>query len=252
MEDTSSRIHDEQRFEAAAAAVRSEPERTDRWDEVEALGEPLQRAAEVAALYREILAQDLTPEAAAVVGQRAVAFFEEWFPGDESALVDVLQRVLAVQPDNGWAFQRLTAVLTLRERWTELLALYDRTLLAPVGETRRVQILGEAADIARDFAGQPDRAVDYMQQLLALQPSDTRLEAALERLLEKLGRWRDLIALYKRRIDLLGREATEGLPVRIAELWLDRLHQPEEALEEIRHLLEDSPGDRDGWALLER
>lgn len=252
MADNSSRIPDEKGFDSAAAAVRSEPERADRWDEVEALGEPEGRAAAVAALYREILAKDLTPAAASVVGQRAVAFFEEWFPGDEAALSEVLQRVLAVQPDDDWAFQRLTAVLTLSERWSELLALYDRSLAAQIAEARRIQILEEATDIARDFAGQPDRAVDYMQQLLALRPGDNRLEAALERLLEKQGRWRDLIALYRRRIELLGREATAGLPLRIAETWLDRLSQPGEALEQVRSLLADSPADGDAWALLER
>lgn len=252
MADTLTRIHDEQGFQAAAAAVRSEPERLERWDELEATGESLQRAGDVAALYREVLAQDLTPAAASVVGRRAASFLEEWFPGDEAALVAVLRRVLAVQPDDGWAFLRLTATLTLAERWDDLLALYDQTLIAPIGEARRTQLLEEAADIARDFAGQPDRAVDYMQQLLALRSSDVRLEAALERLLEKQGRWRDLVALYKRRIELQGREATEGLPVRIAELWLDKLGQPDQALEEIRGLLDESPGDRDGCALLER
>ncbi|MFY0540347.1 tetratricopeptide repeat protein [Nannocystis pusilla] len=182
-----------------------------------------------------------------------MAFFEEWFPGDEAALTEVLRRVLAVQPGDGWAFQRLTGVLTLNERWSELLALYDQVLAAgTLDEARRIGILEEATDIARDFAGQPDHAVDYMQQLLALRPSDTRLEAALERLLEKQARHRDLISLYKRRIGLQGREATAGLPVKIAELWLDRLAQPGEALEELRGLLKDDVGNRDAWALLER
>ncbi|MCY1058477.1 tetratricopeptide repeat protein [Nannocystis sp. SCPEA4] len=252
MADTSSRIPDEKGFDSAAAAVRSEPERADRWDQVEALGEPLERAAAIAALYSEILAKELTPAAATVVGQRAVAFFEEWFPEDEAALTEALRRVLAVVPDDEWAFQRLTAVLTLNERWSELLALYDQTLKAPIAEARRIQILEEATDIARDFAGQPDHAVDYMHQLLGLRPADARLEAALERLLEKQSRHRDLISLYKRRIGLLGREASEGLPVKIAELWLDRLAQPGEALEEVRGLLQGNPADQAGWALLER
>jgi hypothetical protein len=250
MADTPTHVHDD--FRTARAAARGEPERTERWDTVEALGERAGRADDVAALYRDVLAQDLAPTAIGVVGRRAAAFIEEWFPGDDAALSSVLRRVLSVQPDDQWAFLRLTAALTLAERWEDLLALYDQTLVAPVGEARRVQLLEEAADAARDFAGQPDRAVGYMQQLLELRPSDTRLEAALERLLEKQGRWRDLVNLYKRRIELQGREATEGLPIRIAKTWLDRLHAPEQALEEVRHLLADSPGDRDGWALLER
>lgn len=250
MADTATHVHDD--FQTARAAARGEPERNERWDAVEALGERAGRADDVAALYRDVLAQDLAPTAIGAVGRRAAAFIEEWFPGDDGQLSAVLRRVLAVQPDDSWAFLRLTAALTLAERWDDLLALYDQTLVAPVGEARRVQLLEEAADAARDFAGQPDRAVGYMQQLLELRPSDTRLEAALERLLEKQGRWRDLVNLYKRRIELQGREATEGLPIRIAEIWLDKLHAPDEALEEVRRLLADSPGDRDGWALLER
>jgi tetratricopeptide (TPR) repeat protein len=243
---------DDQALAAALAAARSEPDKSEHWELAEQLAEVLQRVDEVASAYREALAHDLSPEVAEALGRRAAAFHEAWLGDDNASLARVLLRVLAVQPGAEWAFAQLTAVYTLAERWQELLALYDQTLVAPVGEARRVQLLEEAANIARDFAGQADRAVDYMQQLLALRPSDERLEASLERLLERQNRWGDLIALWKRRIELQGREATAGLQARIAEAALDRLHAPELALEEARTLLADTPADREGTTLLER
>ncbi|MBK9754663.1 MAG: tetratricopeptide repeat protein [Nannocystis sp.] len=243
---------DDQALAAALAAARSEPEKNDHWALAEQLAEILQRVDEVAAAYREALAHDLSPDAIERLGRRAAAFHEAWLGDDNASLARVLLRVLAVQPGAEWAFAQLTAVYTLRERWTDLLAVYDQTLVAPVGEARRVQLLEEAANIARDFAGQADRAVGYMQQLLGLRPGDERLEASLERLLERQGRWGDLVALWKRRIELLGREATAGLQARIAEASLDRLHDPALALEEVRTLLQESAGDREGTALLER
>jgi tetratricopeptide (TPR) repeat protein len=243
---------DDQALAAALAAARSDPEKQDNWALAEQLAEILQRVDEVAAAYREALAHDLSPDAIERLGRRAAAFHEAWLGDDNASLARVLLRVLAVQPGADWAFAQLTAVYTLRERWTDLLALYDQTLVAPIGEARRVQLLEEAANIARDFAGQADRAVGYMQQLLALRPNDERLEASLERLLERQSRWGDLVALWKRRIELFGREATAGLQARIAEASLDRLHNPALALEEVRTLLSDSPGDGEGSALLER
>ena len=243
---------DDQALAAALAAARSEPEKQDNWALAEQLAEILQRVDEVAAAYREALAHDLSPDAIERLGRRAAAFHEAWLGDDNASLARVLLRVLAVQPGADWAFSQLTAVYTLRERWADLLALYDQTLIAPVGEARRVHLLEEAANIARDFAGQADRAVGYMQQLLALRPGDERLEASLERLLERQSRWGDLVALWKRRIELQGREATAGLQARIAEASLDKLHDPALALEEVRTLLGDSPGDAEGSALLER
>ncbi|MBL9099402.1 MAG: tetratricopeptide repeat protein [Myxococcales bacterium] len=243
---------DDQAFAAALAAARNEPENEAHWALAEQLGEVLQRVDEVAATYREALEHNLSPEVAGNLGRRAAAFHETWLGDDNASLARVLLRVLAVVPDAEWAFVKLTSVYTLAERWSDLLALYDQTLVAPIGEARRVQVLEEAAHIARDFAGQADRAVDYMHQLLGLRPSDERLEASLERLLERQERWSDLIALWKRRIELKGREETPGLQARIAETALDRLHAPDAALDEVRTLLSESEGDREGCLLLER
>ena len=243
---------DDQALAAALAAARSEPSKHEHWDLAEQLGEAHQQVDEVAAAYRDALAHKLPADVIDELGRRAADFHETWLGDDNSSLTDVLLRVLAAQPKAEWAFAKLTSVYTLRERWSELLDLYDRTLAAPVDEPRRLQLLEEAADIARDFASQADRAVGYMHQLLTLRPGDERLEASLERLLERQERWRDLVALWKRRLQLQGPAANPGLQARIAEASLDRLHDPAAALAEARALLQAEADDRGAVALLER
>ncbi len=244
--------NDDQALADALAAARSAPDTQAHWDLAEELGEVHQSVDEVAAAYREVLAQNLSPAVIDRLGRRAAAFHESWLGDDNASLTDVLLRVLAVQPQAEWAFAKLTSVYTLRERWKEVLDLYDRTLAAAVPERRRLQLLEEAADIARDFANQEDRAVGYMQQLLTLRPDDERLEASLERLLERQDRWPDLVALWKRRLQLHGREANPGLQARIAEAALDRLDDPAAALTEARTLLQEDGNDGAGATLLER
>src|SRR5690606_11239615 len=76
---------------------------------------------------------------------------------------------------------------------------------------------------------------------------------ALERLLEKHERWRELIDLWEREIDhaKVGRAA---LRVKIATVWLDRLADPSRALDTLRLLFAeaDRARDDDASALLER
>lgn len=239
------------RLTKVLGAAELSPEEEANWDELEELAESLQRPDEVAALYRSVLARSLPPPLAERIGRRALGFHEEWF-GDESPhLVEVLTRVLDVDPRADWALQRATVVLTVRERWGDLLGIYDRALRAATEDWRRISLLEEASQLAKDFAHEPDRAIDYQKQLLTLRPSDAQLIASLERLLEKQGRWQELIDLWRKRIADGDDEAT-SLRERIADVYLDQLHDAQSALEACRELIAQSSSISHAVALLER
>ncbi len=242
----------EQSLDVAMAALRNSPAQWSIWDRAERLAVTLQRTDDVANLYREVLAGDLTADVALKVGERAAHFHEEWAGDDSGAMITVLQKVLSLDPGAVWAFDQLTAVLTLAGRWDDLLALYDRALTATNDRDRRMMILDEASGIAKDFAGQVTRAIRYMQQLVPLRPEDEQLAASLERLLEREGRWQDLIDLWRERGTLLGQDAPAGLRIQIATCFVDRLGRPADALVELQDLLDEHPGDRGGRLLLER
>lgn len=242
----------EEQFAGALAAAEASPEDEGQWDLLEELAGELQRPDEVGALYRKVLAGDLGGALAASIGQRAAQFHEEWFSEDSPQLAEVLTRVLELDPTAEWALQRVTVVMTVGERWTELLSLYDRALSATSDKARREQLLDEAASLAKDFAGAPDRAIDYLSQLLALRPSDAQLVSSLERLLERQGRWEELIALWRTRLEGLSARDALAIRERIAACYLDDLTDAGACLAEVRALLDDGADAAPNLALLER
>lgn len=237
--------------QAAEAAIAS-PDNPEAWDRLEDLAASMQRPDDVAAAYRQVLAAEISRSLATQVGQRAMRFFDEWFGDDPQQLVGVLDRVLAIDPGAEWAFKRLTVVLTVAGRWDDLLSAYDRSLAATQDRERRVELLDEAAQAAKEFAGSPERAIKYLQQLHQIRPTDTQLSSQLERLLERQERWADLIDMWKERLGRMSREEVNRTRERIAEVYLDRLGDPQRALTEIESLLATGADDAASVKMLER
>lgn len=242
----------EERLASALQAAEASPEDESHWELLEELAGELQRPDEVAELYRKVLGQELSHELADSLGKRAAEFHEEWFSEDAPQLAEVLTRVLERDPTAEWALQRVTVVMTVSERWGELLGLYDRALAATRDAARREQLLDEAASLAKDFAGAPDRAIDYLTQLLELRPSDAQLVSSLERLLERQERWQELIALWRKRLEGLSAADALAMRERIATCYLDDLGDAGACLAEVRALLEDGADPTANLALLER
>src|SRR5690606_38785709 len=117
---------------------------------------------------------------------------------------------------------------------------------------QRKTLLDDAAHVAKDFADAPGRAVDYMQALLELEPGNVKLASSIERLLERQRRFEDLIELWQTQIPRLSVEEGRATRVRIAAVFLDHLEAAGPALDELRSLLDESPGHADGCAQLER
>jgi thioredoxin-like negative regulator of GroEL len=179
---------------------------------------------------------------ALAVGARAIAFHDEWSP-DEEAVTDLLTRLAAIDASADWVLSRLSLAYATAQRWDELLALYDRALAAIPPGDRRTGLLAEAARVAKDCAGQIDRAVGYLEQLFAARPADAQAAATLERLLKQQKRFRELVDLWTARLARIPEAEVPELRVRIATTWLSSLSDPAAALAAVEPLFE-----RDGGA----
>ncbi|MCS6799895.1 MAG: tetratricopeptide repeat protein, partial [Myxococcota bacterium] len=237
---------------AALDAVRRAPDKHALWDRLEDLATAAQRPDEVAELYRETLSADLPKDLALAIGRRAAQWHEEWLGETAPELTEVLERVFAIDSNAEWAFQRLTVLYAAQARWDRLLALYDRAIESVAGGPRRAALLDEAARIAKDFAGDTDRAIRYLGALSALRPEDSGLAASLERLLEKHGRWTELIALWRGRLERLARPEAFAVRRRIALCLLEAVGDARAALDELERALGDGDGSEQTVALLER
>lgn len=234
----------------ALQAVRRDATDDASWDAIDEAARQADDPDAAAQLYREILEQVSSPAIASSLGQRAVAFHDEWFE-ETAPLIALLERVLSVDASATWAFERLSLLLTMAERWSELLAQYDRALAATNDATWKAALLDEGSRIAKDFAGDLERANDYLKQLVLLRPEDGQLAASLERRLEQQGKHLDLIQVWQARLPVLNEEQALGVRVRIAERYLD-LGEVGAALERGEALLGMSNGAPPATAILER
>jgi len=241
-----------QSFAAALRAVELAPQNEDAWNHAEDLAEDLERPDDVANTYRNLLEHDLKGDHWSFVAKRAADFFDAWYGDDPDAMSGLLLRIIERDPQAKWAFERATLVLTIAERWDELLRLYDRFLGATREPAERRRLLDDAAHVAKDFAHRPDRAIDYMQMQLALDPGNAALAAASERLLEREQRWTDLVELWQKRVPELDAPAARKTRLRIATALLDHLGAPDPALAELTRLVDEVPGHPEACAQLER
>lgn len=242
----------EESFAAALAACRGAPEDADAWTRAEELADALQRPDDLAAVWREVLEGPLSRPLRQELARRAARFHDEWFGDDPDTMGSLLTRIIELDPEAQWAFERFVVVLTVAERWDALLDVYDRALSHTSDSQRRLQLLDEAAHLAKDFAGDPGRAVDYMQLQLELDPTNAGLIAGIERLLERQRRWEDLIELWQGRVLDMPTAEARATRIRIATTFIDQLDAPGPALDELRALVDESPGHAEGCRQLER
>jgi len=239
-------------FKEAAAAVKHSPHAVSAWEEVESLAADLDKPDDIVALYNEALGGAVEPQVAEMIGERAGGFCDEWFGDDPMVLEKILVRVTKLAPASDTALQRLSVIYTVAERWADALGLYDRAVGATKDKLRRVRLLREAAQLAKDVANQPDKAIGYYQTLLPLTPDDAQISQSLERLLERHERWPDLISLWESRLEGQSKKDREKSRARIASVWLDNLTDPQRALAATKPLLAEAEDDREPCKLLER
>ncbi len=241
-----------QSFAAALAAVENNPANVEAWDHIESLADSLDRPDEVGVAYRDVLTGDIDGDTWKVLAPRAARFHEEWFGDSPNEMMGVLRPILDRDPTADWAFERLLLVLTNAERWDDLLDQYDHALQHTRETKARARLLDDAAHTAKDFAKRPGRAVDYMQLQLELDPGNLKLALNIERLLARQNRWEDLVELWQNRLPELPGPEARTARLRVAQISLDHLEAAGPALDELRTLVDESPGHPEACAELEK
>ncbi|WP_437809205.1 tetratricopeptide repeat protein [Sorangium sp. So ce1078] len=246
-------------LEVALRAVSELPGELALWDRLEELGRRAKQPERVAAAHAAALddaGAALPPDVIEEIGRRAVEHHEEWFDAPEAALA-LLRRLVELVPGSLWGFERLKLAYNAAERWEDLFALYDAMLERTSAPDERIFLLEDAAAVARDLAGDGERTMRYLEQLLPLQ-DDARTRAALERLYERHGRHRPLIDLLTAELPRLSGDGAERLRERIALLWIEGVGDAASALPVVEQLLDESLAPRAprapgaAFALLER
>ena len=209
----------------------------------------------LAELYESLAEDTHTPEAAADLLMEVGAIRER--QGSAARAEAQYRRILGMRPDDAAARARLEALYRTGQRWVELAAsLEERTdprLGTAAPEAERPALLRELASIYDGHLAHPHDAIDTLERLRQLAPTDVGVLRDLGDLYGKVGRWSKVIEAHGRI-----NEIAEGTPEardalrRIAAVYEQELELPERAIETLQQLVAQWPDDVEALGVLDR
>ncbi|MBI5533423.1 MAG: tetratricopeptide repeat protein [Deltaproteobacteria bacterium] len=234
-------------------AVAEFPEELVLWNRASDLAGAAQRPSELAKAYKDAL--EATPPLADAIEvelcERAASLHDELL-GDQDGAIPYLNRVLARQPANDRAFLRLKQILTGRERWADLEALYAQSVTGTTDPVRRVELLAEVAIVCEEIIEDAPKAIDYYERILEIDTLHEPSVLALEKLYASEKRYEKLVQLLEHRLETAAGAEVVEIKLRLGSLQLDNLANPARALPHVEDVLRIEPNQRDARALVER
>ena len=177
--------------------------------------------------------------------------------GNTYEAIDAWTHVAREYPDHAPAFANLARLYEAVGQWSKVIESLTRELDVVDGEGKSGQA---RARVIRKRIGQifdrelelPERAIEAYGAVYDADPADDEAAQALERLYEKLGRWKELEALMGRRSDRADKPTRQALLERRAQILSERLGDHAGAAAALRQLRKLHPEDDELAARLER
>ncbi|HZS37808.1 MAG TPA: tetratricopeptide repeat protein [Polyangia bacterium] len=208
------------------------------------------------------------PELASLLERRMGGLMERMPPGEPRRLraielahvyqdlgntyeaISAWRRVADEAPDYAQSFAELARLYESVGQWSKVIEALTRELdLAdaggPAGQARARELRRRVGEIFEKELELPDRAIEAYAALHDADPNDAGADEALERLYEKLGRHRELEALYARRTAraTADPEGRAKLLEKRASLLAERIGDFEAAAQVLRQLKRLRPDD---------
>jgi tetratricopeptide (TPR) repeat protein/serine/threonine protein kinase len=208
--------------DAALAALADLYRKSQQWTE---LGQVLVRRADVAAPR---LARDLRAEAAELLAVRL----------DDAALAEeMFQAVLAEDPGHARAGAGLADLLRARGEPRRALEVLEARALAQTGEEKRRQIL-QLAEAWETELDRLDIAERLYRSVLAEEPKHLDALRGVDRILNRAGRYRELVDVLRDEIELAVTPRQKvGLLERLAAIYDEEYLDPAKAAEALEQAL---------------
>jgi tetratricopeptide (TPR) repeat protein len=242
-------------FDVIARAAGEFPVELSLWDRLAVLSGRTGRAQALVDAIAVVVPSDgptgLPEHVEVDLAERAATLFDEKL-GDVDRARPYLQRMLARQPGSDRAFQRLKQILTTREQWSELEALYEQVVSATTDVARRTELLAEVALVAEEITGDRPKAIGYYERILEVDPFHDQAISSLDNLYAAEQRWDRLAQLLERRLQGAAGEEKLDLEQRLGTLLFAKLGDASGALTYLERVLRERPSAVEARQLVEK
>lgn len=184
---------------------------------------------------------------------REAAALAESALGDVATATSCFEKILEADPSDGHALDELVRLEAAAGRHARVAELLVRRIDVETDPDARVRMRKLLARTHGDHLGDVEAAIEAWRGALDEEATDLESIAALEVLYEKTDRWGELEELIQRRLDIAETPADRiAARVRLARLADQRLGRREEAIEQLREILDEDPGNPEALDELER
>lgn len=156
----------------------------------------------------------------------------------------VLRQVLEDDDADLWALEELTRVREAAGDWAEATKLLLRRAERAENAAEGASLRHAAAEATRDKLGDAAAATKLYEELLDGDATDTRASTALRGLYEQAGKAKELGRLLERLVDVATSAADRNaLRIELARLQSEKLGAATEAMDTLRAVLDEEPGN---------
>lgn len=184
---------------------------------------------------------------------REAAALAESALGDAATATSCFEKILEADPSDGHALDELVRLEAAAGRHARVAELLVRRIDVETDPDARVRMRKQLARTQGDHLGDVEAAIEAWRGALDEEATDLESIGALEVLYEKTDRWGELEELFQRRLDIAETPADRiAARVRLARLADQRLGRREEAIDQLREILDEDPGNAEALDELER
>lgn len=165
--------------------------------------------------------------------------------------IEDYQRAFAIQKDSPLVVKALDELYRSEARWDDLMGLYTEQLQFVTDEDRLLELHIEMADIQRQHLGDEARALELLDMVLEIRPSNAHALDVLQRLHAQRNDWGEVAGVLARKTQYASDDAAKiALTLERAELLQTRLNDPSGAEQAYVDVLALDPAHADALAQL--
>ena len=173
--------------------------------------------------------------------------------GRAAEAIEAWRAALAARPDERDIFLALERLLAGASRSSELVEILERHLEFAVDGDERKVIAKRIAVLYEDALKESERAVRAWETVLEIDPNEAEALESLAQLHLAAGAFRELAEVYARKIEITDRaDERRMLFMQSARIYEENLSEPDRAIEQLRALLVETPGDGEALTDLDR